>query len=137
MWEQAKQRADEVGSMVLWCDGGEGGVSGVAGNGFSEMNQVGEGSWVKTVGLPWPFQEKRTIYAREGDVVVMMIFWAILVVGGWSKEFSDRYGRQLGFRFNFGKLTRGMDTIYNKIVHRRRERNEGAQSTSEVQDLLT
>jgi len=24
MWEQARARAEEIGSMVLWCDGGEG-----------------------------------------------------------------------------------------------------------------
>ena len=36
MWEKARARAEEVGSMVLLlCDGGAQGVSGVAGHGIA------------------------------------------------------------------------------------------------------
>ncbi|KAI6118972.1 hypothetical protein EV401DRAFT_2178541 [Pisolithus croceorrhizus] len=48
MWEQAKTRAAEIGSMVLWCDGGATGVSGVGGQGIEEIMQVGAGSWERT-----------------------------------------------------------------------------------------
>ena len=81
MWQQAKQRADEIGSMVLWCDGGEGGVSGIAGRGRTEVTQVGDGSWVRTIGVQWPFEEHRTMYARYGDVFALL-FFCVLVLGG-------------------------------------------------------
>jgi len=79
MWKQASQRAREVGSALLWCDGGEGGVSGVAGHGHNEVLQVGSGSWVRTIGLEYPFDEnKRTWYARYGSTV-LLLFWALVV----------------------------------------------------------
>jgi len=78
MWEQAKSRAEEVGSMVLWCDGGEGGVSGIGGGGMHEIAQTGEGSWMKTIGIEWPFRDSRTIYASIGDIPVLVLFWAVL-----------------------------------------------------------
>jgi hypothetical protein len=79
MWLQAKQRAAELNSMILWCDGGEGGVSGVAGGGFDEVTQVGSGSFVRTIAIPHPFNSKRTVYARFGDIS-LILFW-ILVIG--------------------------------------------------------
>ncbi|KAJ7109972.1 hypothetical protein C8R44DRAFT_634246 [Mycena epipterygia] len=75
MWEEVKQRANEIGSMALWCDGGKGGVSGVAGGGYSEIFQVGEGSWVRTVGIQHPFDFTRTFYARFGDTPVFAASW--------------------------------------------------------------
>jgi len=77
MWEQAKARAEEIGSMVLWCDGGEGGVSGVAGRGANEVTQAGKGSWIRTIGVEWPFDEDRTIYARVGNLPVILLFWGL------------------------------------------------------------
>ncbi|KLO09540.1 hypothetical protein SCHPADRAFT_893001 [Schizopora paradoxa] len=40
LWEQAKARSEELGSALLWCDGGEGGVSGVAAPGVDEILQI-------------------------------------------------------------------------------------------------
>lgn len=77
MWLQAKQRAEELGTIVLWCDGGKGGVSGVAGGGYSEIAQVGTGSWTKTVGIPYPFNDRRTPYAQFGDIA-LLLFWAFV-----------------------------------------------------------
>jgi hypothetical protein len=77
MWLQAKQRAEELGTIVLWCDGGKGGVSGVAGGGYSEIAQVGTGSWTKTVGIPYPFNDRRTFFARFGDIA-LLLFWAFV-----------------------------------------------------------
>ncbi|KIJ65018.1 hypothetical protein HYDPIDRAFT_167342 [Hydnomerulius pinastri MD-312] len=81
MWEQAKTRADELGSMVLWCDGGVTGVSGVGGGGIHEIMQVGGGSWMRTIGVPYPFNESRTLYARTGDFTVL-VFLVALMGGG-------------------------------------------------------
>lgn len=80
MWKQAKQRAEEMGSMILWCDGGEGGVSGVGGGGFGDVQRVGSGSWVKTIGIAYPFNNRRTPYAYYGDST-LLLYW-ILAFGG-------------------------------------------------------
>ncbi|KAH7930520.1 hypothetical protein BV22DRAFT_1028245, partial [Leucogyrophana mollusca] len=82
MWEQAKTRAEEVGSMVLWCDGGATGVSGIGGAGISEIMQVGGGSWMRTVGVQWPFNQKRTVYANVGESEVLVLL-VLLMGGGW------------------------------------------------------
>ena len=78
MWEQAKSRAAELGSMVLWCDGGATGVSGVGGQGIQEIMQIGAGSWTRTVGVPWPFNEGKTIYATVGEFSVLVFLAAIM-----------------------------------------------------------
>lgn len=85
MWEQAKSRAEEIGSTVLWCDGGEGGVSGVAGGGINEFMQAGEGYWTRTIGIQFPFDDGRTAYARGGDKYPIVFFW-LLLGGGWVAE---------------------------------------------------
>ncbi|KAG1825722.1 uncharacterized protein BJ212DRAFT_1422212 [Suillus subaureus] len=82
MWEQAKSRANEIGSMVLWCDGGAMGVSGVGGGGISEIMQLGSGSWTRTIGLQFPFDQRRTVYAVVGDFGVLVLLVAIM--GGSS-----------------------------------------------------
>ncbi|KIK48415.1 hypothetical protein CY34DRAFT_798233 [Suillus luteus UH-Slu-Lm8-n1] len=82
MWEQAKSRANEIGSMVLWCDGGATGVSGVGGGGISEIMQLGTGSWTRTISLQFPFDQRRTIYAVVGDFGVFMLL--VLIMGGGS-----------------------------------------------------
>lgn len=81
MWEQAKQRAQELDSMVLWCDGGEGGVSGVGGKGIDEVMQVGQGSWVRTIGIEYPTNPtQRTLYAKMGgSSATIGILWILLV----------------------------------------------------------
>ncbi|KAJ3917049.1 hypothetical protein F5877DRAFT_80297 [Lentinula edodes] len=82
MWEQAKQRAKELDTMVLWCDGGEGGVSGVAGQGMDGVMQVGEGSWIRTVGIKNPPDSHKTFYATiKGSGATIGFIW-LLVAGG-------------------------------------------------------
>jgi hypothetical protein len=72
MYELARARGDELGADVLWCDGGAGGLSGVAGS-----VQVGPGSWVKTIGVPYPAGEGRTVYGIGGDWLVLATFLGI------------------------------------------------------------
>ncbi|ESK98096.1 apolipoprotein n-acyltransferase [Moniliophthora roreri MCA 2997] len=81
MWEQAKQRAYELGSTVLWCDGGDGGISGVAGEGVSESIQVGKGSWVRQIGIQYEFDEGRTLYGRAGNWLIWGLIGLPLVLG--------------------------------------------------------
>lgn len=81
MWEQAKARANELGSMILWCDGGLTGVSGVGGGGIQEPMQFGGGSWMRTIGIQYPFDENRTLYAKGGDFSVI-VFLVALMGGG-------------------------------------------------------
>ncbi|KAG2369530.1 hypothetical protein BDR07DRAFT_1604799 [Suillus spraguei] len=78
MWEQAKSRANEIGSMVLWCDGGATGVSGVGGGGISEIMQLGSGSWTRTISFQFPFDQRRTVYAVVGDFGVFILLVAIM-----------------------------------------------------------
>lgn len=82
MWEQAKSRANEIGSMVLWCDGGAMGVSGVGGGGISEIMQLGSGSWTRTISLQFPFDQRRTVYAVVGDFGVLVLL--VVIMGGGS-----------------------------------------------------
>ncbi|KAG7098987.1 hypothetical protein E1B28_000873 [Marasmius oreades] len=79
MWKQAKLRAHELGSAILWCDGGDRGVSGVAGEGISESVQVGHGSWVRKIALPYPFDEQPTPYGRGGNYLVLILMCLPLV----------------------------------------------------------
>ena len=81
MWEQAKARAEETGSMVLWCDGGAGGVSGIAGRGMHAFRQAGPGSWAQTVSVPWPFDSRRTVFSAAGTSAAVAIVWVILGLG--------------------------------------------------------
>lgn len=81
MWEQAKARAAETGATILWCDGGKGGLSGIADGRYSEVVQVGAGSWSKTIGIPYPFDERRTFYMRGGQGTVFTAVWVVAVVG--------------------------------------------------------
>jgi len=78
MWLQAKQRAEELNSMVLWCDGGDGGVSGVAGGGFNDVSQVGSGSFVQTIGVQYPFDARRPFYGHIGDSALILLWVSIL-----------------------------------------------------------
>jgi len=85
MWNQARQRAHETGSTILWCDGGEGGLSGVIGGGFEEPFQSGEGSWTKTIGLPYPFSERKTVFMWVGNLGGFII--ALMLAGaGWAVQ---------------------------------------------------
>ncbi|KAH9937227.1 uncharacterized protein B0H18DRAFT_969668 [Fomitopsis serialis] len=81
MWEQARARAEELGTTVLWCDGGEGGVSGVAGRGMQDFVQVGQGSWVRKIGVPYPYDERRTVFGAGGAYVALAAVWGITGIG--------------------------------------------------------
>ena len=85
MWNQARQRAHETGSTILWCDGGEGGLSGVIGGGFEEPLQFGEGSWTKTIGLTHPFPERMTgfTFMRVGNFGAFIFIWIVASGGGF------------------------------------------------------
>ncbi len=67
--------------MVLWCDGGEGGVSGVAGRGMHAFRQVGPRSWAQTVSIPWPYDRTRTVFSAAGTWVAVVVVWAIAGLG--------------------------------------------------------
>lgn len=93
MWEQATTRANELGSMVLWCDGGSTGVSGIGGGGIREPMQSGGGSWMRTIGIPYPVDENRTLYARVGDFLVVAVLVA-LMGGGVGSGFVLRWTKR-------------------------------------------
>jgi len=97
MWKQASQRAHEIDSSLLWCDGGEGGVSGIVGRGMNEVFQVGAGSWVRTIGVQHPFNEqRRTVYAQYGNSV-LLLFWALLSsapIGRVLRAFFEKVKRR-------------------------------------------
>ncbi|OCH94733.1 hypothetical protein OBBRIDRAFT_823292 [Obba rivulosa] len=81
MWEQARARAEETGSTVLWCDGGADSVSGVVGGGINEFMQRGQGSFVRKIGVQWPFNERRTLFSYGADYAALWITWSIFLGG--------------------------------------------------------
>ncbi|KAI9452565.1 hypothetical protein BJY52DRAFT_1124265 [Lactarius psammicola] len=85
MWEQARARAEEAGSTVLFCDGGAQGASGVAGQGIREPFQFGSGSWSRFVGVQWPFSQHRTLYMWGGEGLQAVIVWSLLGAG-WAAQ---------------------------------------------------
>lgn len=106
MWKQASQRAHEIGSTLLWCDGGAGGVSGVAGHGYNEVMQVGSGSWVRNIGLEYPFDERRrTLYARSGNSA-LLLFWALAAGSALVQRGRDVVNLALG-RFRRRSVSSG------------------------------
>lgn len=114
MWEQAKTRAAELDSLVLWCDGGAKGVSGIGGQGIQEIMQVGGGSWVRTVGIPWPFDEKKTVYATVGEFSVLAFLALVMGSGYAARYLADNAGRGA-----LAALTRGQ-TLFRNIPLLRR-----------------
>ncbi|KAF8319921.1 hypothetical protein DL93DRAFT_2074203 [Clavulina sp. PMI_390] len=77
MHEQVALRADEVGSIGLWCD--RGGISGVVGRGESGA-QRGVQTFMHTISIPYDPEEKvqphhATFYARMGDMVSVLLIW--------------------------------------------------------------
>lgn len=78
MAAHAKLRARELGTRILWCDGGAGGQSALFGPEGDEVHKVGEGSWVKTFQVPFPFEEPRTLYAVLGSLVPGLLLCLVL-----------------------------------------------------------
>lgn len=85
MHEQVAMRADEVGSLALWCDAG--GLSGVVGQGEGGVKR-GRGSFIREVGIPWdgntdPDSDEKggetTFYAKTGDLLALGLVWAALL----------------------------------------------------------
>jgi hypothetical protein len=124
MWEQAKARAEELGSMVLWCDGGKGGISGIGGQGMNEIMRIGPGSWTRTIGIQWPFEESRTVYAWGGDFMALCIF-ALLTAGGWFAEHIKTYPR-----WARGRLV-GAIQVTHRVFGEWRARRKAARQDSE------
>ena len=106
MWEQARARAEEAGGMVLFCDGGAQGASGVAGHGIREPVQFGSGSWTRTIGVEWPLKQRRTIYMWGGETLQFGIMF-LLLGGGWAIE-------GLVLRANHGGV-RGAVTSFSRL----------------------
>ena len=71
--------------MVLFCDGGDQGASGVAGQGIREPFQFGSGSWTRFVGVQWPFNQRRTLYMWGGEALHATIVWSLLGAG-WAAQ---------------------------------------------------
>jgi hypothetical protein len=109
MWEQAKARAEEIGSMVLWCDGGEGGVSGIAGRRANEVTQVGQGSWVRTMAVEWPFDEGRSTYAKLGDLSMILLFWTL-----WAGGCISQLTAPLNIDIRYPRLEAGVQRLGEK-----------------------
>lgn len=90
MHAQAAIRADEVGSLAMWCD--RGGLSGVVGRGESGV-QRGVGSFVRTVAMPFTPDanddgrtqqiHKPTFYARTGDWFALVMMWVPVATAFW------------------------------------------------------
>lgn len=102
MWLQARQRANELDSMVLWCDGGEGGVSGVGGGVFEDVTQVGPGSFVRTIGVQYPFDSRRSLFAVFGDSF-LIFSWILVIAPGLVSRGnilqSIRHGGRTGMAY--------------------------------------
>lgn len=81
--------------MILWCDGGREGVSGLTGKGFNQVLQVGaQGSWTHHVALEHPFPTQPTLYARVGPwwtFITLFCLWTGTLLPWWM--ISPIYGR--------------------------------------------
>ncbi len=112
MWEEAKQRALELDSTVLWCDGGTSGLSGVAGKGQdSEPMQIGEGSWTRGIGVEFPFNERRTVYGAGGNAIAASLFFGLIAVGMAFNGVNTLDWGTINLRLLWDKMRgRGADT---------------------------
>ena len=116
MWEQARARAEEAGSTVLFCDGGAQGASGVAGHGIREPVQFGSGSWTRTIGIEWPFNQRRTLYMWGGEALQVGFVWLLLAVG-WAVEVLVLRASHEGVRGNISlsRLREVLDRVRASI----------------------
>lgn len=113
MYEQARMRADEVDAILLWCDGGEGGLSGVVGKGHHSVRR-GEGSWAEMVGIQWPFPDdphSRSWYHAHGSWGALCLAWSLLLLAKPSSAYSLMSG---GTR----KLKGLVPSLRDRVAHR-------------------
>lgn len=113
MYEQARMRADEVDAILLWCDGGEGGLSGVVGKGHHSVRR-GEGSWAEMVGIQWPFPDdphSRSWYHAHGSWGALCLAWSLLLLAKPSSAYSLMSG---GTR----KLKGLVPSVRDRVAHR-------------------
>lgn len=114
MWQQAKARAEEIGSVLLWCDGGEGGVSGVAAPGIDEILQVGSGSWVRSIGLKLPIEEGRTAYGFFGALLPIPFIWGVFGVEWIVERAVMNFKRERGRSLSFSRLWAEFSRLWTK-----------------------
>lgn len=148
MWNQAVQRAHETGTTILWCDGGEGGLSGVIGGGFEGPLQFGEGSWTKTIGLTYPFPEQKTVFTSKwvgnigGFILVLVLTGSGGLVTGAAAVLSRTHGSPfawsiVGVRRAIHELTALYQKQPRDAEHgeERRLVEEGGQREAHILDL--
>jgi len=121
MWEQARARAEEAGSMVLFCDGGDQGASGVAGQGIREPFQFGSGSWTRSMGVQWPFNQNRTLYMWGGEALHAIIVWSLLGAGWAAQILTLRSTRGV----NGGNVTARLREVFDRVRERLLRRGQG------------
>ncbi|KAH9035057.1 hypothetical protein EDB84DRAFT_1398499 [Lactarius hengduanensis] len=124
MWEQARARAEETGSMVLFCDGGAQGASGVAGQGMREPSQFGSGSWMRFVGVQWPFNQRRTPYMWGGGALPATIVWSLLGAGWAAQALTLRLTRRASGGTGTTVTTRLRD-VFDRVRARIGRRGQG------------
>lgn len=119
MWEQARARAEEAGSIVLFCDGGAQGASGVAGQGIREPYQFGSGSWMRFVGVQWPLNQRRTLYMWGGEALQATIVWSLLGAGWAAQILTLRLTREAnGGTTATARLRDVFDRVRARILRR-------------------
>jgi len=127
MYQIARARGREVGADVLWCDGGAGGVSGIGDN-----IQVGSGSFVKWIGVPYPPKDKRTPYGLGGDSMVLA--FVTLISGAiWALHHRDGSFTHSLPRIDLGRIR---NAIGDGMARLRRQPRENRAIPAETQPLL-
>ena len=62
-------------------------MSGIAGGNFNAVSQVGSGSFAETIGVQYPFNERRTAYARFGSSALLLLWLPIVGLYPIRKSF--------------------------------------------------
>ncbi|KAH7106705.1 hypothetical protein BKA62DRAFT_213139 [Auriculariales sp. MPI-PUGE-AT-0066] len=95
MVAQARARALEIGSHIIWCDGGAGGQSGVLspyGDDSEFIQPRHDGSWVKTIAVSYPFEEPRTWYSALGNFLALAVLCILIPTAGGGSAFLLQRG---------------------------------------------
>lgn len=121
--EQTRLRAVEIGSTALWCDAGEestenSALSGIVGAQRREPYQIGRGSWVQTIGIPYPFNSAgQTLYARIGSVGGLFMMWLVAI--GSAQSIMILSKTSLGKQKLSAALGDSWDLVRSSWLHRR------------------